>query len=96
MMLMRPPQHGHAWVGLSVAAALLGACGLCAVCAGAAAAISSRARAMVSVLVPLASSPQCLIRWNPFGKTRIRNGRKTMTSPHNRNRRNGNDGRTGK
>src|SRR5712691_1701472 len=65
MTLMRPPQHGQGWGGLSVAAALSGGCCLCAVCAGVAAAISSRARAMVSVLVPLASSPQCLIRWNP-------------------------------
>ena len=47
---------------MSVAAALSGACCFCAVCAGVAAAISSRARAMVSVLAPLASSPQCLIR----------------------------------
>ena len=31
------------------------------------------ARAMVSVLVPLASRPQCLIRWNPLGRTCIRN-----------------------
>ena len=27
----------------------------------------------VSVLVPLASRPQCLMRWNPLGKTWIRN-----------------------
>ena len=64
---------------MSVAAALSGACCFCAVCAGVAAAISSRARAMVSVLAPLASSPQCLIRWNPFGKTCMRKRR--MNSP---------------
>src|SRR5207302_8156315 len=33
MMLMRPPQHGHGWVGSSVAAALWGACCFCVVCA---------------------------------------------------------------
>ena len=57
MIIMRPPQHGHGWGGLSVAATLSGACCLCAVCAGFAAAISSRARAMVWALVPLASRP---------------------------------------
>ena len=57
MMLIRPPQHGHGWAGLSVAVALSGACCLFAVFAGVAAAISARARAMVSVLVPLASRP---------------------------------------
>jgi hypothetical protein len=57
MIIMRPPQHGHGWGGWSVAAALSGACCLCAVCAGFAAAISSRARAMVWALVPLASRP---------------------------------------
>ena len=31
MMFMRPPQHGQGWVGLSVAAALSGACCSCAV-----------------------------------------------------------------
>jgi hypothetical protein len=34
---------------------------------------------MVSALVPLANSPQCLMRWNPFGKTWMRNRR--MNSP---------------
>ena len=57
MMFMRPPQPGHGWVGLFVAALLSGGCGWCAVCPGVTAAISSRARAMVSVLVPLASRP---------------------------------------
>jgi len=57
MMFMRPPQPGHGWVGLSIAAALSGGCGWCAVCTGVTAAISLRARAMVSVLVPLASRP---------------------------------------
>ena len=57
----------------SVAAALSGGCGWCTVCTGATVAISSRIRAMVSVLVPLASRPQCLIRWNPLGRTWIRN-----------------------
>src|SRR6267378_3174455 len=64
MMFMRPPQYGHGWVAWSVAGALSGGCGWCAVCTGATVAISSRIRAMVSVLVPLASRPQCLIRWN--------------------------------
>src|SRR5260221_266951 len=62
MMFMRPPQHGHGWVAWSVAAVLSGGCGWCAVCTGATAAISSRIRAMVSVLVPLASRPQHLHR----------------------------------
>src|SRR5450759_1656682 len=73
MMFMRPQQHGQGWVAWSVAAALSGGCGWCAVCTGATAAISSRIRAVVSVLVPLASKPQCLIRWNPLGRTCIRN-----------------------
>src|ERR1700721_3162805 len=73
MMFMRPPQHGHGWVAWSVAAVLSGGCGWCAVCTGATAAISSRIRSMVSVLAPRASRPQCLIRWNPLGRTWIRN-----------------------
>jgi hypothetical protein len=52
MIIMRPPQHGHGWGGWSVAAALSGARCFWAVCAGFAAAISSRARAMVWALVP--------------------------------------------
>src|ERR1700722_2851046 len=73
MMFMRPPQHGHGWVARSVAAVPSGGCGWCAVCTGATAAISSRIRSMGSVLVPLASRPQCLIRWNRLGRTWIRN-----------------------
>src|SRR3981081_396978 len=73
MMFMRPPQHGHGWAAWSVRGAVSGGCGWCAVCTGATAANSSRIRAMVSVLVPLASRPQCLIRWNPLGRTCIRN-----------------------
>ena len=57
MIIMRPPQHGHGWGGWSVAAALSGARCFWAVCAGFAAAISSRARATVWALVPLASRP---------------------------------------
>src|ERR1700688_4026886 len=64
MMFMRPPQHGHGWVAGSVAAVPSGGCGWCAVCTGATAAISSRIRSMGSVLVPLASRPQCLMRGN--------------------------------
>src|SRR4029077_20447726 len=79
MMFMRPPQHGHGWVVWSFAVALSGACCFCAFCAGRTASISSRARAMVSALVPLANSPQCLMRWKPFGKTWMRNRR--MNSP---------------
>src|SRR5258707_10743206 len=67
MLFTKPPQHGHGWVAWSVAAVLSGGCGWCAVCTGATAAISSRIRAMVSVLVPLASRPQCL---NPVESVR--------------------------
>ena len=57
MMFMRPPQHGHGWVVWSFAVALSGACCFCAFCAGRTASISSRARAMVSALVPLRQQP---------------------------------------
>ncbi len=59
MMIMRPPQHGQGWIGLSVASVpavasscLAGRGG----CGGAASAISSRARAIVSALALLLAS----------------------------------------